>query len=99
MFACPRPSDSTFTSKLVPLALLACPLVLAVSFGLNGRLWQPATWNGEETGALAPWSPLSVPSIAHRVAVGGVELEAGAVDAHVDLFELQGDPGRVRATP
>ena len=43
MFACPRPLDSTLTSKFAPLALLACPFVLAVSFGLNGRPWQSPT--------------------------------------------------------
>jgi hypothetical protein len=43
MFACPRPADSTLTSRLVPLFLLACPPAEAVSFGANGRLAQFAS--------------------------------------------------------
>ena len=86
-------ADLKVSLRLAPSALLVLPWVWALTAGLKGRFWQPATWKGEETVALAPWAPLRVPSMLHRVAVGGVVLEVGPVDGDVDLFELQRDAG------
>ena len=85
--------EVTLTVKLAPLALLALPLVLAVSFGWNGSAAQLATWKLRRSRiASRPGRPSGCPSICHRAAVGGVELEflvAGAFDGHVDVLQLQ----------
>ena len=82
MFAWPIPADSSFTSNVVPFALLAWAATDAVSFGANGRAAQFAAWNGLETGATVPV----------------VEVRVPVTDRGSQLVGLNVKPGRSRVT-
>ena len=81
----------TVAVRLAPSALLVFPLVETEKPGANFRLAQFVTWNGIDTGELAPSALSTRAGDPGRVAVRRVEREPRPGDVHVDVLDLQGD--------
>jgi hypothetical protein len=65
------------TERLAPLALEACPPILALMLGVNFRLLQPAAWKRLETRTLAPWAPEAVPVSDIALQLVGLNVKPG----------------------
>ena len=80
-----------FRDRLAPFAFEVWPCVWALTSGLKGRFWQPCTWKGMETLALAPSRPSGCLRSA-LVTARGVVLEVRAIDCDVDALSCSGMP-------
>jgi hypothetical protein len=63
-----------------------------VNDGLNASPAQFVTWNGLDTGALAPSALVIVPVMLIGSQLVGLNVKPGTIDTYVDVLDLQRDP-------
>src|SRR5664279_3402361 len=92
---CGPPLEVTFTSRLAPDALLACPAVDTEKDGLNGRVAQPAAWKRLESGACAPPIEVTVALMAFGSQLVGLNVKPGRSRVTSTRLILRGMPLRI----